>query len=245
MKKFIFANWKANPSTHEEAEKLARETDYDQVILFPPSVYIDLVAGVVKKSGLGSQDVSLDGNESPKEKSVDYLKRIGVKYVIVGHSDRRRKEGESNGVIAQKCLAVLEGGLTPILCVGETREEKESGRQEVVIREQIESVLKIIKKEYTTHQFYIAYEPVWAISTSNGAQADTPRSAESTILLIQQWVKRLCPILQAHYIYGGSVDSTNVVAYCDKVVIEGVLVGSASLRSTEFKKMIELVPDDF
>lgn len=215
MYKLIVANWKNNPATEEEAVNLAGKTDHENLVICPPLHFLKSVAGVVKKSPLGAQDL-------PESSAVE-LKNLGVKYVILGHSDRR-SIGETNETIARKLSLALSLDFIPILCVGETWEEKQSGRKEEVLREQI----KVVP---SGSNIYVAYEPVWAISTSGSGQRDNPVESLETI-------KFLKSLVQAHFLYGGSVASKNIGDYLKYEEIEGALVGGASLMPEEILSMI-------
>lgn len=214
MSKLIIANWKNNPASVAEAVKLAEETDCENFIICPPSQFLKNVASVIKKSSLGAQDLP--------ESSTTEFKNLGVKYVILGHSDRR-KLGETNEIISKKVNLALKEGFVPILCVGENWEEKQSGRKEEVLVEQMKSAVEGI---------YVAYEPVWAISTSGaGRGPDSPEEALETIKFLKK-------IMNAHFIYGGSVNSKNIGDFLKHEEIEGSLVGGASLNPEEVRKML-------
>ncbi len=216
MSKIIIANWKNNPASVNEALKLAEETDHENLVICPPFQFLKSVASVLKKSSLGAQDLP--------ESSIKEFNDLGVKYVILGHSDRR-KLGETNEMIAQKMSMVIREGFIPILCVGENWEEKQSGRKEEVLRRQLESALQKL-------EIFVAYEPVWAISTSGvGVGACSAEEALETIKFLKN-------IIDAHFLYGGSVNSKNIGDFLKYDEIEGVLVGGASLNPEEVRKML-------
>lgn len=223
MNKLIIANWKNNPASVAEAVKLAEETDHENLVICPPMPFLKSVASVIKKSLLGAQDLP--------ESSVVEFKNLGVKYVILGHSDRR-KLGETNEMISKKMSVAIKEGFIPILCVGENWEEKQRGDKERVITNQIQSVFPSFIIPNSLFKIYIAYEPVWAISTSEtGRGPDSPEEALETI-------KSLKKIVNAHFIYGGSVNSKNIGSFLKYDEIEGALVGGASLDPEEVRKML-------
>ena len=168
MSKLIVSNWKAHPASAEEAVELAKATDYENFIICPPFKFLTDVALVLKKAKLGAQDFT----------SEEELKKMGVSYVIVGHSDRR-KAGETNEMIAEKVAQVLNAGMMPILCVGENLEEKRAGQKEKVILEQVNIGLSLVG----SRPIFIAYEPVWAISTSGSNEG--PDKPENTLEVIK------------------------------------------------------------
>lgn len=219
-----------NPSTLKEALVLARASDAANVVVAPPFVFIEEVEKKLKKAKLGAQDLfweaggAFTGEISPKE-----LKKLGVKYVLVGHSERRHKLGESDEVIAKKVKAAVSGGLIPVLCVGETFTEKHTGQKEAVLRRQIKKGLSLIK--FKGPKLLIAYEPVWAIGTG---YPETPESALETIKYIKKFS-------DSKVLYGGSVNSKNLKSYLQYKEVDGALVGGASLNKEEVKKIISYI----
>src|SRR3989344_7660855 len=128
MAKLLIFNWKMNPATLEEALFLGMASDSKNVVVAPPFPFIEEVGKELKKAELGAQDLFWESEGAfTGEVSAKELKNIGVKYVIVGHSERRHKLGETDEVVAKKLKAALDEGLTPVLCVGETKKEKDSG----------------------------------------------------------------------------------------------------------------------
>jgi triosephosphate isomerase len=211
MKKIIIANWKSNPNSKTEAKKLFNAVKKTKAIICPPFSYLSLF----KYKLLCAQDChwkesgAYTGEVSPKR-----LKNLGVKYVIIGHSERRAM-GETEEIIGEKLRAALKTNLIPILCVG----EKKGENAKKIITKQLKENLK---------NTIIAYEPVWAISTSGGGFC-SPEKADEIRKFIKQKVKN-------KIIYGGSVDSKIVKGYLD-IGFDGVLVGGASLDAQEFKKI--------
>lgn len=237
MNKLIIANWKMNPASIAEAEALAKATDYENLVICPPFPFLSVVASVIKKAQLGAQDLFWEGPTGPYtgEVSAAELKNLGVKYVIIGHSERRKNLGETNEVIAKKVVAAVNEGLIPIICVGETWEQKIADEKEIVLSDEIRAGLGALAKleGCENKNIYIAYEPIWAISTSGRGVADHPGDTIVTIGFIKKLLERLNYKLDNHFIYGGSINSKNAAEFLKHEEIEGALVGGASLRPEE------------
>ncbi|MFH1759044.1 MAG: triose-phosphate isomerase family protein [Patescibacteria group bacterium] len=221
--KLIIANWKANPQSLDEAISLAEASDVKGLVICPPFVFLKEVAGVLQKSKLGAQDFKKG------------LKKLGVEYVIIGHSDRRQNLDETNEMVAKKFSAAIGEGLIPILCVGETLEQKRSGQKEKVITEQIQSVFANCKLQIANFKFFIAYEPVWAIGT--GEEADSQYVLDMIEFIKKIITERGNLVDKIHFLYGGSIDSSNAKDFLRHDVITGALVGGASLDTAEIKKI--------
>ncbi|OGY67885.1 MAG: triose-phosphate isomerase [Candidatus Harrisonbacteria bacterium RIFCSPLOWO2_02_FULL_45_10c] len=238
MKKLIVFNWKMNPETVKEAVDLAKASDSGSVVVAPPFPFLEEVAKHLKKAKLGAQDLFWEAKGAfTGEVSARELKDLCVQYVIIGHSERRRVLGETDEVVAKKLKAAAENGLIPVLCVGETVAEKKEKKTEAVIRRQLEKGLSsIISYKPPVNQLLIAYEPVWAIGTGN---PETPESALETIKYIKSLVVSHWPSVRV--LYGGSVNSKNLMDYIHYKEIAGALVGGASLKKDEVKKIISLI----
>lgn len=242
-KKIIIANWKLNPITESEAVRLAKAVDEKDVVICPPFPFLSAVKKVMKKSRLGSQDSFWDGPPSGSgaytgEVSAPMLKKLGVQYVILGHSERRRHLGETDEMINKKVLAALKSGLEVILCVGEPAEIRKEGSSaaKTFVSHQLSKNLKGASRAVT-----VAYEPVWAISTSRDPNLkETPEMILEMADLIKSFFAKNPPVSQSKVIYGGSVTSDNIGRIIHYKDIEGALVGGASLRSVEFKKIIKI-----
>jgi triosephosphate isomerase len=200
-----------------------------------PSIYIDSVSSQVEGSPIvvGAQNMSeqLSGAFTG-ETSVSMLKDVGCTHVIVGHSERRALYAETSAEIAAKFAAVIEGGLNPILCIGETLEEREAGTTEAVIDEQLNAVLDVVGiGGFATA--VVAYEPVWAIGTGMTAtpeQAqDVHRHIRSTMAAHDADIAETTLIL-----YGGSVKGDNAAGLFSMPDIDGGLIGGASLKADDF-----------
>ncbi len=252
MKPIIIANWKMQLNYRESmqlAEKLKAELPDNylagrEVVLCPSFSSLLLVGEIIRESNikLGSQDIfwadkgAFTGAESPH-----FLYEAGCRYSIVGHSERRANLGETDEIVNKKISGALSAGLTPILCVGETREERESGRTDAVIIRQVQKAL-INVDLIPTEQLIIAYEPVWVIGSGRAVE---PQEAEHAFGIIYQTLVDLLPktILENNIrlIYGGAVDGSSAPNFVKLRHFGGFLVGSASLKAEEFLKIIDKV----
>lgn len=217
--KIIIANWKNNFPELAPWKNFPKFSS--EVVICPRIMELQEVKQCVPNIELGLQDIYQEEND--------------VKFVIIGHSDRR-KTGDSNEIVNQKLRTVLNEGKLAILCIGETKEAKELGVSEEFIRKEIEEGLRDISSE-KFNQIILAYEPVWAISTEIGGEADTPSHALEMI----KFIKGLnSSFMYSRFIYGGSVNPENAESYLKNQDIEGALVGSASLEVEKFKKIIQI-----
>lgn len=229
-----------NPSTLTEAIELARGSDQEGVILCPPFIYLHTLKDEVMNAALGAQDLFWEGEIGPftGEVSARMLKNLGVSYVIIGHSERRKRFNETTEILNHKLKVALAAGLTPIVCIGEELEEKMSGQSEVVWQKQCNEVFKDIQTESL---IYIAYEPVWAISTNKNALPDTPLNAAHSISVIARECSDRGNLSHIKFLYGGSVNSSNAASFLDIENVSGLLVGGASLKISEWQKMMALI----
>ena len=238
MEKIIIFNWKMNPETLKEAAVLARASDYKEVVIAPPFTFLEKVGKILKKSKLGAQDLFWeDKGAFTGEVSAKELKSVGVKYVLIGHSERRHKFDETDEMIAKKMKAAVENNLISVLCVGETAEEKNAGKAREVIERQLNEGLSLVTKN-SAKRLFIAYEPVWAIGTGN---PETPESAVATIKFIKEILNAEPYNLNPKVLYGGSVNSKNLKNYLQYKEVDGALVGGASLKKEEVKKIVEII----
>jgi len=243
MKKaLVVANWKCNPSTEKEAEKILNEVKRQirkitnvQVVICPPFLFLPSLKKKINntKIVLGAQNVFYQSGPFTGEISPEMLKRFGVKYVIVGHSERR-KLGENDQIINKKIKSLLELKMSPILCVGETKEEREKEKQFEVVERQIQEALRNIKKTLLGN-LIIAYEPVWAISTNKGKLCSSDDIMTMKLFIKQLFEKNFGLKIseRVKILYGGSVDDKNI-QLVRSAGIDGVLVGSASLKPEKF-----------
>lgn len=241
-RKLIAGNWKMN-LTRAEAVELARgilrETssiEGVEIAVFPPFVYVDAVRQVLAGSRVawGLQNVSYEPNGAfTGEISVAMAQDLGCKHVILGHSERRHKLGETDETINKKTVAALSGGLLPIVCVGETLAEREAGQTMQVISAQVAGSLANLTAEQMT-RVVIAYEPVWAIGTGRNA---TPEQAEEVHLALRNLLAARYNAEVAQKVriqYGGSVKASNARDLLSQPDIDGALVGGASLQLDQF-----------
>ena len=240
MRDFLVAgNWKMNGSSASNAELidsiLAGKPDTVQLLVCPPYPYLGALAQKLAGTGvsLGAQNVSQhESGAYTGEVSPGMLADMGCEYVIVGHSERRALMGESSDTVAAKFVAALGAGLKPILCVGETLEEREGERTEAVVDEQLNAVLDASGVE-SFASAVVAYEPVWAIGTGRTA---TPEQAQEVHAHIRAAVASRDEAIAAalQILYGGSVKGDNAVGLFTMPDIDGGLIGGASLKAADF-----------
>ncbi len=244
-KKFVAGNWKMN-LTKAEAVALASglagragEFGNCEVGIIPAFVHIDAVSAVKGSAlGLGAQDAYFEKNGAfTGEISTAMLLDLGVKYVLVGHSERRHVIGESDALLNKKLRAILDAGLTGILCVGEKLEERKENKTFDVCKTQLVEGLKDVVKAKAS-QLVIAYEPVWAIGTGLNA---TKEQAQEVHAFIRGKLANIFdqPTADAIRIqYGGSVKASNAAELMSQPDVDGALVGGASLKVDEFLGII-------
>jgi triosephosphate isomerase len=242
MRKYLVAgNWKMNGGTAVNEELCDRigsglsQSAAVELLVCPPFPYLEAVGNRLAGTGvsLGAQNVSQYASGAyTGEVSALMLKDLGCKYVIVGHSERRAMMHESSEIVAEKFGAALKEQLTPILCVGETLEERSSGRMEAVIASQLDAVLDGpgIK---TIASAVIAYEPVWAIGTGRTASPEQAQEVHQYIrnILAERNVDIASGV---QILYGGSVKGDNAAGLFSMPDIDGGLIGGASLNAAEF-----------
>ena len=239
--KLIIGNWKMNPGTLDEAVELARQSDFQGLVICPPYVYLEPISKVVLKAKLGAQDVFFENPAGPYtgEVSISELKDLGISYVIVGHSERREL-GETDEIIAKKIKAALEENITPVLCVGEKKEDRNAGREKEVVKKQLEIDLFFADKINNNQELVVAYEPIWAISKGNTKhQPAGPGDAIEMINFIKETLQLLSIKRPVKIIYGGSVNGKNAADFLKHDEIQGALPGGASLKPEEIGKIIE------
>lgn len=235
MKNILFANWKMSPITENEAVKLARASDVKNAVIIPPFPFLKAVKNVLKNASIGAQDVFYEEKGAfTGEVSPQMLKKLGVKYVVVGHSERRRL-GESDEMIAKKVKAGIDAGLKVMLCVGEPLSVYKKGKK--ATEEFIKKQLSFIENyKLKIGNLIIAYEPIWAVGT--GKNAD-PEDAARVARFIQELLVK-SKKSKAKILYGGSTNSKNTKSFLEKKEIAGLLIGGASINVGEFKKMIKI-----
>lgn len=247
-KKVIAGNWKMNMLPNETInfiERLSQEIKdvKNEIILCVP--YTDLFYALLTAQNtnikIGAQNMHWkEKGAYTGEISGQMLKSIGVEYVIIGHSERRQYFAETDETVNLKVKSALENNLKPIICVGETLEQREHGETEKIIESQIKLALKDLTKEQI-RAIIIAYEPVWAIGTGKTA---TPEEANNVIKYIRKQIKELYNEEIAENIiiqYGGSVKASNAEELFNMSDIDGALVGGASLNFKEFSEIVNKV----
>jgi triosephosphate isomerase len=247
----IAGNWKMH-KTHLEGiqltQKLAwaltsEDTDAVEVVVCPPFTALrsigTLIDGDKLAIGLGAQDCHPEPQGAfTGEVSAPMLAALGCTYVIVGHSERRQHFGETDELVNRKARAVLEAAMRPIVCVGETLEQREAGQTAEVVQGQVRGSLAGLPTEQVAG-LVVAYEPVWAIGTGRAATAE---DAQETIALVRGTVAELAGRAAADELriqYGGSVKAANAEELAAKPDIDGALVGGASLDADEFALIVK------
>ncbi len=242
----VAGNWKMNGSNAANAELVDRiiagmpRSDTVSLLVCPPLPYLAQMAAKLSGTGvaLGAQNVSQhEAGAYTGETAPSMLRDVGCEYVIVGHSERRAIMGETSETVAAKFQAAQDAGLIPVLCVGETQEEREQDRTEAVVDEQLNAVLDGSGIE-AFRQAIIAYEPVWAIGTGLTA---TPEQAQDVHRHLRNVLgARNRQIADAvKILYGGSVTGDNAAGLFGKPDIDGGLIGGASLKAADFLAIAE------
>jgi triosephosphate isomerase len=229
--RLVAGNWKMHGSRASNRVLLAAllkgigETRGAECAVCPPFPYLSQAGEILRGTSvvLGAQNLSEHAQGAHTgEVSAAMLAEFGCRYVIVGHSERRQLYGESDALVAAKFAAARAAGIAPILCVGETLEERDAGRTEEVVGRQLEAVLKVNSFEKAV----LAYEPVWAIGTGRNA---TPEQAQAVHEFLRKKVGAAARIL-----YGGSVKPQNAAAIFAMPDVDGGLIGGASLVPADF-----------
>ncbi|MBI5021818.1 MAG: triose-phosphate isomerase [Ignavibacteriales bacterium] len=247
-KKIIAGNWKMNKDIHETASLIAelreRMKDYKNevdVVICPPYTSLVVAKSLIKDSPikLGAQNMSqYDDGAYTGETSAKMLTVIGCQYVILGHSERRQYFKETDEIVNAKIKKALGAGLTPIVCIGETLEERETGITDKIITTQVQGVLKELASS-EVEKIIIAYEPVWAIGTGKNA---TPEQANQVHKLIRKQIGQIYSWTVAEKLiiqYGGSMNAQNASALLAQSDIDGGLIGGASLKADAFMAIIQ------
>ena len=241
-KKLIAGNWKMNGSI-EANDGLVRAvlaglgTPGCAVAVCVPAPYLAQLQMLRASSALelGAQDVSAhDKGAYTGEVSAAMLREFGVRYAIVGHSERRQYHGESDVLVADKAKAALAQGITPIVCVGETLAEREAGRTEEVVKRQLAAVIHT--NGHCISELVVAYEPVWAIGTGKTA---SPEMAQAVHAVLRAQLKAATPQAdRVQILYGGSMNAANAAELLAQPDIDGGLIGGASLKAADFLTIV-------
>jgi len=249
MKKLIIANWKMNPKTLREAralfssiKKTGNKLRNVQTVVCPPYPYLAELQKTVSghRVVLGAQDVFSEPEGAyTGEVSISNLKSVGVKYVILGHSERRAA-GETNKDVNTKVKASLKSGLAAVVCVGEKLRDEHAEylhHLRVELKESLQGLpVSSVKK------LIIAYEPIWAVG-KNAKKADTPKETQETILFLRKILAEIFNkkiAMNIPIIYGGSVNPQNAGLFVTEGGADGLLVGRASLNRTQFNKILSV-----
>ena len=244
-RKVIAGNWKMNMLPNEtinfieQFAPLVKDTKNEVILCVP---FTDLFYALLHVQGtnikIGAQNMHWEEKGAyTGEISGKMLKSIGVEYVIIGHSERRQYFAETDETVNKKIKSALANGLKPIVCVGETLEQREAGQTEQIVTSQIEKAFKDIPAS-SLEQIIIAYEPIWAIGTGKTA---TKEDANTTIMQIRKKLAEIYGQNEADGViiqYGGSVKSSNAKELFEMSDIDGGLVGGASLKADEFSKIV-------
>lgn len=241
-RKLVIANWKMNLPHEDITQFLKLITDIeiqDSVVICPPYPYLLSIKGVIEdlslKIALGAQNVHWEEKGAyTGEVSATMLENIGCEFVIVGHSERRMS-GETNEMINRKVVEALSKGIQPIICVGETKQERELELTNQVVKKQVTETLAEVND---FSRIVIAYEPIWAIGTGESA---TPEQAVEVHKVIRTTLEEISGNMGKNVpiLYGGSVKASNARKFGAMEAIDGVLVGGASLVVDDFKSIIQ------
>lgn len=250
-KNFIVANWKLNGNIETISNflkylklKIPLYSQYNKIVIAPSTIYLERVYKKIKDINvfLGAQDVDINKKGAfTGETSILMLEDIGVKYVIVGHSERRFFHNETDKLIAKKFGLIKSLNLIPILCIGESANEKKQNKTEKILKNQLDVIFEYFGEKAFINAI-IAYEPIWAIGT--GVSAD-PIYVQSIHKLIKNHINEYNAnnIEKLIVQYGGSVNSKNAKSFLEQPDIDGLLIGSASLMHKEFLKILKISND--
>lgn len=242
-KKLIAGNWKMNGSLQANAALVAEiraglQTASCHVAVCVPAPYLAQMHSLLAGSDiqLGAQDVSaFTSGAYTGEVSSQMLRDFGVRYVLVGHSERRQYHGETDATVATKAQQALAAGITPIVCVGETLQEREAGRTEEVVKRQLAAVIHA--NGHCISEIVVAYEPVWAIGTGRTA---SPEQAQQVHAVLRSQLRAATVHAErVQIVYGGSMNAANAMQLLEQPDIDGGLVGGASLKAADFLSIIK------
>ncbi len=245
-KYFISANWKMNGSKEfTRTFFAAMNEDIDEevkIIICPADCYLNEVDTMAPNNVIrGAQNISFNSDGAyTGEVSSSMLKDLNVEYVIIGHSERREYHAETNEIIRKKFNSAVSNNLKPILCVGESLDQRQKEETFNHLESQIVSVIN--KEVLSNHPFIIAYEPIWAIGTGETA---TPEIANEVHIFIQETLDKIDSIQSKKIaiIYGGSVNSNNAYDLFKMSHINGALIGGSSLDVNEFNKIYNIAKE--
>lgn len=240
----VAANWKMHGSTefvHHYAEEFLRlldgADDVVDVVIFPPAVYLPIWRQVAPNIACGLQDVGISPSGAHTgEIAAEMIRDVGGSWAITGHSERRIDQGEMNDLVATKAAAAIRAEVRPIVCVGETLDQRQAGHEIAVVEDQLEAVLDRLDIA-SLATGCIAYEPVWAIGTGETA---TPQQAQDMHAFIRDKIAHVDAEVaqQVRILYGGSVKPNNARELFSQTDIDGGLVGGAALDAAQFVQII-------
>jgi triosephosphate isomerase len=246
-KKLVAGNFKMNTTSSEVApylEVFGMETEAVtgvDIVLIPPFTSLSKasdILGGTQKIRLGAQNLSPEAKGAyTGEISAQMLRDLYVRYVLVGHSERRRLFGETDELVRRKLVTALKSELRPVLCIGETLEERQAGQEKVILEAQLDAALKDLSADEIA-EVVVAYEPVWAIGTGLTA---TPEQAQEAHAFIRAHLVKLAGQViadKARILYGGSVTPANARELMSQADIDGALVGGASLDPRGFAEIV-------
>lgn len=248
--KIVIGNWKMNKNFDEAEdlicqieEKLEEYNLQTEVVLCPPAIYAELVTDHANEDDApfyaGLQNVSeYEDGAYTGEISASMMANMDISFCIVGHSERRKYFGETNANVLNKMLRLLENDIVPVMCCGETLEERKSGNHFNVVQKQIEESIFSLTPEQMERTM-IAYEPIWAIGTGETA---TPAQAEEMLAFIRSLIEKKFGTEMAvatYILYGGSCNAKNALELFSQPNVDGGLIGGASLKPDDFVKIIE------
>ncbi len=246
-KTVIAGNWKMNKTASEakalieELKPLVSKAKWCDIVVCVPFVNIPVAVKAARgsKIAIAAQNMHYEKSGAfTGEISADMLKEIGVKYVVLGHSERRQYFAETDETVNKKTIAALEAGLRPIVCVGESLEEREQGVTMEVVRRQVKIALLNVSSD-DVKKVIVAYEPIWAIGTGKTATSDQANEVNEAI---RECLRELYGARVARAItiqYGGSMNAKNANELLGKADVDGGLIGGASLKAEDFTAIIE------
>ena len=253
MKKIIIFNWKSKPATEKEVVHLLsilkkHPIEKVKIIICPPFIFLNIVKNIIKKNWrkgcfLGAQNVFwLDRVNATGEITPQMLKKLGVKYVIIGHSERRELLREDGEMINAKIKASLRHSLVPIVCIGEKQRRKKEFDMQTkrILLNQLNPAFRGIQIQ-PFQKIMIAYEPVWAIGKK---ESDDFSDVQEVLSFIRLWLKKRFSekvASQTALIYGGSVKSNNIKEFLKIKNLNGLLIGSASTKTTELNRLLRVL----
>ncbi|QJC37721.1 triose-phosphate isomerase [Enterobacteriaceae endosymbiont of Donacia bicoloricornis] len=248
MTKFlIIANWKLNgnykfinKNINLIKKKIYKSLYFCNLSIAPPYIYLGYINNLLKNTSISltAQNVDIHTKGSfTGEISIKMLKDVGVKYVIIGHSERRFFHNENNDIISKKFILIKNNGLIPILCLGETEKQKKRNETEKICIQQINSILENSNINIL-NKTIIAYEPIWAIGSGKNANIN---EIQKTILFIKKYISSLNSeiVKNIYFLYGGSVNVSNLDIFLQEKTINGLLIGKASLTIENFISLVK------